>query len=68
MKCQWWANDNDLKFTKKIKKYVQVGFRVADYESVAIAIAKTTMHDDFGENMYSGIFGVADNESVIRFS
>ena len=25
-------------------------------------------HDSVGKNMYSGVFGVADNESVIRFS
>ena len=25
-------------------------------------------YDDIGKNMHSGIFGVADNKSVIRFS
>ena len=33
-----------------------------------MAVAKTKKHDDIHKNMYSGVFGVADNESVIRFS
>ena len=33
-----------------------------------MAIEKTKKHVDIGKNMYSGVFGVADNESVIRFS
>ena len=33
-----------------------------------MAVAKPKKkHDDIGKNTYSGVFEVADNESVIRF-
>ena len=33
-----------------------------------MAIAETKKHDGIDKHMYSGVFGVADNESIIRFS
>ena len=32
-----------------------------------MAVANEKMHDNIGKNMNSGVFGVADNESIIRF-
>ena len=32
-----------------------------------MAVAKTKTHDNIGKNVYSGVFGITDNESVIRF-
>ena len=33
-----------------------------------MAIAETKTHNGIDKHMYSGVFGVADNESIIRFS
>ena len=33
-----------------------------------MAIAETKKYNSIDKHMYSGVFGVADNESIIRFS